>query len=154
MLTACLSGGTDYGKTITDHLMSKVPTGYKVEILRLEKLAPVTVADSITILRSEFENDRNGKVEHTRGVMALARMLPESPNRQNREKALYHTIDSLESLLVPRFYENVSTNKVLAVPVRCRYSVFVPGAPSAVTETFDFWLTPDGRRVIYQRKSK
>ncbi len=156
LLAACSGGKADYGKTITDHLMSKVPTngGYSVEILDIEELPPVTVADSITILRNAFEEERKGRVEHTQGVMALARMLPEGAERQKREAALQHTIDSLVSVPVPVFYGDAPPDSVLAVSVRCRYSVSIPGTPAALTETFDFGLTPGGDAVLYQRKSK
>lgn len=155
MLTACSGGEADYGKTITDHLMSKAMTGkgYAVEILDLEELAPVTVADSIAILRSGFEDDRNGKVEHSRGVLALARMLPEGSDRRNREAALQRTIDSLEAVPIPAFYGDAPPERLLAIPVRCRYTVSIPGAPS-VTETFDFWLSPDGNTVLCREKTR
>ena len=153
---SCSGGRAGYDKTITDYLMSKAPAdkGYAVEILDLEELAPVTVADSIAILQAEFEKDRKGKVEHTQGVIALARMLPEGAERQKREQALQHTIDSLENLPVPVMYENVPADKVLALPVRCRYTVSAPGTATPVTETFDFWLTPDAGSVVYQRRAK
>jgi hypothetical protein len=155
-LAACTGGGADYGKTITDHLMSKVPEGkgYKVEIHDLEKLSPVTVADSVAILQTGFEEDRKGQIEHIRGVLSLAEMLPSGPERKNRETTLRHRIDSLESLAVPDYYGNTPPGKVLAVVVRCRYSATAPGAPTAVTETFDFWLSPDGSSVMYQRRAR
>ena len=157
IVTACSGGKADYGKTITEHLMSKVPAGrgYAVEILDIERLPPITVADSIAILRTAFEEERKGDIEHTEGVLSLARMLPEgTPGRLTREEALQRTIDSLKNLPVPVFYGDAPPDKVLALAVRCRYAATVPLVPAPVTETFDFWLTPDGDEVLYQRKAK
>jgi hypothetical protein len=154
MLVACAGGRSHYGRTITDHLMAKAPAGYSVEIADIEELALLTVADSITIRQAEFEKDREGDIEHYRGVMRLSAMLPDGPDRQRREKALMRSIDSLENLSVPAFYEGVPTGRVLAVPVRCRYVISAVGTSETITETFDFWLTPDGNKVMYQRRSK
>jgi hypothetical protein len=155
-LDACTGGGTDYGKTITDHLMAKVPEGrgYEVEIVDLEKLPPVTVADSVAILQTDFEEDRKGRIEHIRGVLSLAEMLPLGPERESREATLRHRIDSLERLAVPDYYGSTPPGKVLAVVVRCSYSATLPGVPAAVTETFDFWLSPDGGSVMYQKRAR
>ncbi len=157
LLAACSGGKADYGKTITRHLLSKVPAGrgYAVEILDIERLPPLTVADSIAILQAAFEKDRNDKLNHFSGLMGLVEMLPNGdPFRQNRERAVQNSIDSLEWLSVPKFYNDVPSDRVLALVVRCRYSATIPGAPAPVTETFDFWLTPDGDAVLYQRKAK
>jgi len=154
VLTACSGGGADYGRTITEHLMAKAPAGYNVEIESVEELAPVTVADSIAIRQAGFENDRRGDIEHFQGVMELARMLPEGADRQRREAQIQRRIDSLENLAVPVFYDDVPADKVLAVPVRCRYVISAVGTSETITETFDFWLTPDGGKVLHQRKAK
>ena len=157
LLAACSGGKADYGKTITEHLLSKVPAGrgYDVEILDIERLPPVTVADSIAVLQAAFEKDRNDKLNHFSGLMGLVEMLPNGdPFRQNREKAVQNSIDSLERLSVPVFYGDVPPDRVLALAVRCWYAATVPLAPRPMTETFDFWLTPDGDEVLYQRKAK
>jgi hypothetical protein len=153
ILTTCLGSKADYGNTINDHLMSKAPAGYFVEILDLEELSPVTVANSIALRQTEFEDDRDGKIKHFQGVMSLAGMLPEGADRQRREEALQHKIDSLENAPVPAFYDGAPADKVLAIPVRCRYSVSIPGAPMPVIETFDFWLSPDEKTVLHQKKA-
>ena len=157
MLAACSGGTADYGKTITGHLLSKAPSekGYKVEILELEKLSPVTAADSIAILRAEFEKDREAKIKHAHGVIDIAALLPDGNEvRHSRIALQQHTIDSLTNLPVPVFYEDTPPGKVLAVVIRCRYSVSADNAPSLVTETFDFWLSPDGSHVEHQRRAK
>lgn len=154
VLAACSGGGADYGKTITAHLMAKAPPGYKVEILSVEELPPVTAADSIVVLQAQFENDRKGDIEHFRGVMTLARMLPEGADRQQREAQLQRKIDSLENLAVPAFYGNVPADKVLTVSIRCQYEISAIGVSETIIETFDFGLTPDGGTVLYQRKAK
>lgn len=157
LLTACSGGKADYGKTITGHLLSKAPSGkgYEVEILELEKLSAVTVADSVAILRAEFEKDRDAKIEHARGVIDIAAMLPDGNEvKQSRIALQQHAIDSLTNLPVPVYYDDFPPDKVLAVIVRCRYSVSAENSNSPVTETFDFWLSPDGSRVEHQKRAK
>jgi hypothetical protein len=154
MLVACAGGRSHYGKTITDHLMAKAPAGYSVEIADIEELVPLTVADSIVILQDEFENNRKEYIERLHGVRSLSAMSPDNAWRIKQEKVLSHSIDSLENVPVPAFYEGVPTGKVLAVPVRCRYVISAVGTSETITETFDFWLTPDGNKVLYQRRSK
>lgn len=156
-LAACTSGKEDYAKTISEYLMSKAPAGkgYTIEILSLEKLTPVTVADSIEILRSQFEDDRMDKIDHARKVQEMINLLPDgSVERQKLTDDQNRTIDSLTNLSAPVFYKDVAAGNVLARPVRCEYSVSADKAIKPITETFDFWLSPDGSVVLYQKRAR
>lgn len=57
-----------------------------------------------------------------------------------------NTIDSLKNLTPDNLngYDSKNPNDVLAVIVRCKYSI-APGG-TAVEETFDFYLSPDGSK--------
>ena len=78
-LAGCAGGKADYSKTISGYLMSKAPAGkgYTIEILSLERLTPITVADSIEILRGQFEDDRMSKIDHANRVQKMINLLPD-----------------------------------------------------------------------------
>lgn len=63
-------------------------------------------------------------------------------------------IDSLKNASPDNLngYDKRSANDVLAVIVRCKYSVEAKGR--SVAETFDFYLSPDGSKCYAKTKAK
>lgn len=69
-------------------------------------------------------------------------------DKYNADIAVMNTrIDSLKNLVPDNLqgYDSRNANDVLAVIVRCKYSLVPPGGRT-VEETFDFYLSPNGSK--------
>jgi hypothetical protein len=66
-----------------------------------------------------------------------------------------NSIDSLKNLSPDNLngYDSKNPNDVLAVIVRCKYSLVPPGG-TAVEETFDFYLSLDGNKYYGKTRAK
>lgn len=51
-------------------------------------------------------------------------------------------------------YDGRNPSEVLAIIVRCTYTVDEPLTKVSVTETFDFSLSPDGGEVFYSKEGE
>ena len=67
-----------------------------------------------------------------------------------------HLIDSLEQTAPAKTarYESRDNNEILAVVVRCTYTIDEPLTNKRATETFDFVLSPDGTKCYSQKRVK
>lgn len=156
LIISCGSGSSikTYEKTITDHLLrgSDTKDNLNFKILEISEIGKITVADSIAYLTEEFRKDKQliiNRVElakkTTEELKAKAR------NQQDQERyssdiATYDArIDSLKNLIPDNLkgYDSRNANDVLAIIVRCKYSL-VPSGGKEVNEMFDFYLSPDG----------
>ena len=51
-------------------------------------------------------------------------------------------------------YENRDASDILKIVIRCTYSVDEPITNKRATETFDFFLSPDGTKCYSQKRVK
>lgn len=122
----------------------------------------VTVADSIAYLTDEFRKDTELVIKRVELAKKMSENLLAKAKKQsdidkyNTDIAeISNTIDSLKNLAPDNLngYDSRNANDVLAVIVRCKYSLVPPGR-TAVEETFDFYLSPDGRKCYGKKRAK
>ena len=122
----------------------------------------VTVADSIAYLTDEFRKDKEVVIKRVELAKKMSETLLAKAKKQsdidkyNTDIAeISNTIDSLKNLTPDnlRGYDSRNANDVLAVIVRCKYSLVPPGR-TAVEETFDFYLSPNGSKCYGKKKAK
>lgn len=169
LLFSC--GGTTgkYEKLIadivqTDSRGTKYDLDFKAE--KLEEIQRISVADSIKILTDVFNADRDKKLsQFEQSLTRNAEGLAKEKNSRYPGKtmmAFYQSnidrytglIDSVK-MTVPTEtarYENRSGEEVLAVVVRCTYSIDEPMTKIRATETFDFYLSPDGTKYYSKKR--
>ncbi len=165
MVSCGLKNSTNnYEKTITDNLIkgSDTKENLNFKILELNEQGTVTVADSIAYLTEEYKKDNQLIMSR----IELARKMSEdllSKTKKNSEIDKYkadiatmnNRIDSLKNLTPDNLqgYDKRKADDVLAVIVRCKYSIQLPGS-KAVEETFDFYLSPDGNNFYRKTRAK
>lgn len=113
----------------------------------------VTVADSIAYLTDEFRKGKQPVISRIELAKKMSEDLLAQTKKQsdidkyNADITVMNTrIDSLKNLVPDNLqgYDKRNTNDVLAIIVRCKYSVQLSGTPKE--ETFDFYLSPDGSK--------
>lgn len=164
LMLACGSGSPNktYENTITGHLLKGGDTkeNLNFKVLELSEVGKVTVSDSIAYLTDEFRKDKQLIINR----VELARKTTEelkSKARNQQDQARYSTdiatydtrIDSLKNLMPDNLngYDSRNADDVLAIIVRCKYSLVPPGS-TVVEETFDFYLSPDGTKYYGKQK--
>lgn len=166
-LISCGSNATkaDYAQTIGDYLqIDKKGSKYdlKFKVVELNEHGTITVADSITYLTDEFRKDKQLIISR----IELAKEMTEDLKAKTKKKSeldkyldniaeMNNRIDSLKNLAPDNLqgYDSRNANDVLAVIVRCKYSVVPPGGVT-VEETFDFYLSPDGSKCYGKTRAK
>jgi hypothetical protein len=168
---AACSGGSRYEKTIagyleTDRNGSRFDLKFKA--LEMHEIARYTVADSIRFISDAFEKDR------AKRLAALEESIKSDQESMEKEKSGHFVsktmldfyegnitkcrkaVDSLKTLNPSDIqkYENRKPDEVLAIVVRCKYSVVPPVINTRVEETFDFILSPDGLKCYGKRRAK
>lgn len=142
---------------------SGVFTDLSYKTVSIEEQAPITVSDSLAILKEEFE--KNKKDDQQRFEQSLKRAkdgLAKEEKSRFKSKSLINTytellnesqkrLDKVNAQQFEHFYEKESPDKVLLIPVKCRYSyVFPPGNPRQ-ERTDIFYFTPDGKKIVGQK---
>lgn len=166
-MVSCGSNSTSgkYEKTIGDYLQTdKRGSKYdlKFKAIELKEQGTITVADSITYLTDEFRKDKQLFISR----IELARQMTEDLSSKTKNKTsidkytsdisrMNQRIDSLKNLPPDNLngYDSKNPADVLAVIVRCKYSVVPPGG-TTVEETFDFYLSPDGSKCYGKARAK
>lgn len=160
---------SDYEKAIADYVQTdKGGRKYDLQfkVIELNEQRNITVADSIAILTEEFKAGQQIVIDR----MALAKEMGEdllknenakrSPQKSEIEKytekiaSINGRIDSLRNLTPTNLkgYENRNANDILAVVVRCKYSVILPTTSTRMEETSDFTLSADGKQCYAKSK--
>jgi hypothetical protein len=134
----------------------------KFKAIELNEQGTITVADSIAYLTDEFRKDKELIVKRVELAKKMTETLLAKEKRQN-EIDKYNTdiavmdarIDSLRNLPPDNLngYSRKNPNDVLALIIRCKYSLVPPGG-TAVEETFDFYLSPDGSKCYRKARAK
>ncbi|NDV84377.1 hypothetical protein [Bacteroides sp. 51] len=154
------SSKSNYEKTITGYLLkgSDTKENLNFKIVELNEQGNVTVADSIAYLTDEFRKDKQPVISRIELAKKMSEDLLAQTKKQsdidkyNADIAVMNTrIDSLKNLVPDNLqgYDKRNTSDVLAIIVRCKYSVQLSGTPKE--ETFDFYLSPDGSKC-YEKK--
>ena len=134
------SSKSNYEKTITDNLLkgSDTKENLNFKIIELNETGNITVADSIAYLTDEFKKDKQLIINR----VELAKKMSEDLQAKTKKKsefdkygddiAVMNTrIDSLKNLTPDNLngYDSKNPNDVLAMIVRCKYSI-APGGTS------------------------
>ena len=166
-MVSCGSNGkqSKYGQTIGNYLQTdKRGSKYdlKFKVIELNEKGTITVADSITYLTDEFRKDKELIVKRVELAKDMTETLLAKEKKQ-REIDKYNAdiarmvarIDSLRNLPPDNLngYDSKNPNDVLALIIRCKYSIVPPGG-TTVEETFDFYLSPDGPKCYGKTRAK
>lgn len=158
------SSKSNYEETITGYLLKGGDTkeNLKFKIIELNEQGNITIADSIAYLTDEFRKDKELVIKRIELAKKMSETLLAKAKKQsdidkyNTDIAdINNSIDSLKNLTPDnlRGYDSRNANDVLAVIVRCKYSLVPPGR-TTVEETFDFYLSPDGNKCYGKKKVK
>ncbi|KAA6314963.1 hypothetical protein EZS27_034504 [termite gut metagenome] len=159
-----------YEKAIADYVQTDrhgTFTDLKFKALSIEKIADITIADSLKLLQVEFEELRDEQIasqqrtlDYFNGLLTdnqSAKYAKQAVDDQlNRSIAATQTrIDSLHNLpaAYSDLYKDRSLTEVVSVVVKCRYSYTMPGNGAAKERTDNFILLPDGKKVLGKEKS-
>lgn len=147
------SMNSTYEKTIKEYLIKGRSNDLGFKVVELTEQGKVTVADSIAYLTDEFRKDKQLIINR----VELAKKMTEELKSKTKKKSEFDKytddivvinarIDSLKNLTPDNLqgYDDRNANDVLAVIVRCKYSVQLSG--NTKEETFDFYLSPDGTK--------
>lgn len=166
-MVSCGSNGkqSKYGQTIGTYLQTdKRGSKYdlKFKVIELNEQGTITVADSIAYLTDEFRKDKELIVKRVELAKDMTETLLAKEKKQ-REIDKYNAdiarmvarIDSLRNLPPDNLngYDSKNPNDVLALIIRCKYSIVPPGG-TTVEETFDFYLSPDGSYCYGKTRAK
>jgi len=114
------------------------------------------------LLTDEFRKDKELIVKRVALAKKMTEELLSKTKRQNDiDKynsdivVMDNRIDSLRNLPPDNLngYDSKNPNDVLALIIRCKYSVVPPGG-TTVEETFDFYLSPDGSKCYGKTRAK
>ncbi len=163
LLVAC--GGSNmnntYEKTIREYLIKGKSNDLGFKVLELRQEGKITVADSIAYLTDEFRKDKELFVKRIELAKKMTEELLVKTKKQSdideynaNIGVMNNRIDSLKNLMPDNLqgYDNRNVNDVLAIIVRCKYSVNLSG--TSKEETFDFYLSPDGSKCYDKTRAK
>lgn len=154
-LVACGGSSTNstYEKTIREYLLKGKSDDLNFKVVELTEQGNVTVADSVAYLTDEFRKDQELIIKRIELAKKMSEDLLSKTKRQseidkyNADIAVMNNrIDSLNNITPDNLqgYDNRNANDVLAIIVRCKYSVQL--GSTTKEETFDFYLSPDGSK--------
>ncbi|MDR3141432.1 MAG: hypothetical protein LBU37_06880 [Tannerellaceae bacterium] len=167
LLFSCGGTPSKYEKLIADVVQTdrgvKIDLNFKAD--KLKEIRQISVADSIKIITDSFNAERNkqmASLEKTLSVFtesiekAKAASRPSQTMINSYQSSIDKTREQIDALRksVPgelTKYESRDTNEILAVVVRCTYTIDEPLTKKRVTETFDFFLSPDAT-IFYSKK--
>jgi len=163
----------DYTETISNYLQTdkkgnKHDLNFKV--IEMNELKTISVSDSISFLTEEFKADQQVIINRIDLAKKMSEDLLEkeknrkSPNSNQISKyendilVMNQRIDSLNNLPADNLkgLDKRNPTDVLAIVVRCKYSINPPYASggSTVEEVYDFVLSPDGKTCYTKTKVK
>lgn len=158
------SSKSNYEKTITDYLLkgSDTKENLNFKIVELNEHGTVTVSDSISYLTDEFRKDQELIIKRIELAKKMSEdLLAKSKKQSDIDKynadisTMNARIDSLKNLTPDNLngYDSRNPSDILAVIVRCKYSIELPGT-KPIEETFDFYLSPDGTKCYAKTRAK
>lgn len=150
----------------TDSKGTKYHLNFKAD--KLEETGQISVADSIQFIIDAFNTDKDKKMERlqqslTRNQENLDKERnSRHPGKtmltfyQNNVERYQQQIDSLQATTPAKIepYQNRDGAEILAVIVRCTYTIDEPITNKRATETFDFVLSPDATKCYSKKRVK
>ncbi len=170
LLLSCGGTTSKYEMLIADVVQTdggvKIDLNFKVE--ELQEIRQVSVADSIKIITDDFNAERDKQVASLEKTLNLFNANIEKAKTTSRPSQVM--IDSYQSSInktneqinalknrLPEGitkYENREASDILTIVVRCTYSIDEPITNKRATETFDFFLSPDGTKCYSKKRVK
>lgn len=171
LLFSCGGTTSKYENVIADFVQTnsrgtKLDMNFNAE--KLEEIRRITVADSIKIITDCFNAERDKLMTSLEKSISIFTESIEKAKASHRPSQLM--IDSYQSSIDKTLeridalrasspeeltkYESRDRNEILAIVVRCTYSIDEPITNKRVTETFDFFLSPDGTKRYSQKRVK
>jgi len=170
LLLSCGGTTSKYEKLIADIVQTdrgvKIDLNFKAD--KLEEIRQVSVADSIKIITDAFIAERDkqlASLEKTLSVFTKSIEKAKAASRPSQvmigsyQSSIDKTneqIDALKKTFPKELtkYENRDANEILAIVVRCTYTIDEPLGNNRATETFDFYLSPDGTKFYSKERVK
>jgi septal ring factor EnvC (AmiA/AmiB activator) len=170
LLFSCGGTTSKYENLIADIVQTdggvKIDLNFKVE--KLEEIRQISVADSIKIITDNFNTERDKQIaslEKTLSVFTESIEKAKAANRPSQvmidsyQSSIDKTNERLDALRksVPNEltkYENRDASEILAVVVRCTYTIDEPLTKKRTTETFDFFLSSDATKFYSKKRVK
>jgi len=167
LLLSCGSMTSKYEKLIADVVQTdgsvKIDLNFKAD--KLEEIKQISVADSIKIITDSFNAEKDKQMASLEKTLSVFTENIEKAKAANRpshtminsyQSSIDKTnerIDTLRNSTPTEIakYQGRSDNEILAVVVRCTYTIDEPLTKKRTTETFDFYLSPDGTK-FYSKK--
>jgi hypothetical protein len=171
LLFSCGGATGKFEKVIADFVQTssrgtKLDMNFKAE--KLEEIYRITVADSIKIITDNFNTKRDKQmaslektislftknIEKVKAVRRPSQVMIDS--YQSSINKTNERIDALKASVPEELtkYKDRDANDILTIIVRCTYSVDEPITNKRTTETFDFFLSPDGTKCYSQKRVK
>jgi len=170
LLLSCGGTTSKYEKLIADVVQTdrgvKIDLNFKAD--KLEEIRQISVADSFKIITDSFNAERDRQLallEKTLSVFNESIEKAKATNRPSQvminsyQSSIDKTNEQIDALkkTVPKEltkYENRDANEILAVVVRCTYTINEPLGNKRATETFDFYLSQDGTKFYSKERVK
>jgi LPS O-antigen subunit length determinant protein (WzzB/FepE family) len=171
ILFSCGGTSNKFENTISDYVQTnnrgtKLDMNFKAE--KLDEVRHVTVADSIKIITENFNAEKDKQMASLEKSVSLfaeniekakAASRPSHTMINSYQSSIDKTkerIDALKASVPEELakYENRDASEILTIVVRCTYSIDEPITNKRATETFDFFLSPDGTKCYSQKRVK
>lgn len=170
LLFSCGDTTSKYENLIADVVQTdggvKIDLDFKTE--KLEEIRQITVADSTQIIIDDFNTERNKQMASLEKTISVFNESIEKTKAAHRpsqvmldsyQSSIDKTNERIEALRksVPEGlakYENRDASEILAVVVRCTYTIDEPLTKKRATETFDFFLSPDATKFYSKKRVK
>jgi hypothetical protein len=162
VLLAC-SSQSEYEKLISDYLQTKdgIKTDLKIEFRSID-VSDITVSDSVSILRKQFESEKNKKIETIQNsISRLENKIQEQKGKKNQvvAKALISgwekDLEKYQSDLTTaqewkldylNRYDSRNTSDILAKKAACKFSFMNPKLQTRQEMRALFILSADGKQ--------
>lgn len=167
ILFSC-SSGNKYEILIGDYVQTDKSgkwTDLQFKAIEITELEPITVSDSISILKTKFEAEKSEWLSRWDASIKRSKEGIEKEQKSrirsksiidmyNEHIATYqHRIDSLNNVAFSTPYDNEKPDKTLLIPLECQYSVVLSPYPlQKMTEIF--YYSPAEDKIIRKTKKK
>lgn len=170
LLFSCGGTTSKYEKLIADIVQTdrgiKIDLNFKAD--RLEEIRQISVADSIKIITDSFNAERDKQMASLEKTVSLfAENIEKAKAARNPSQVMINSyqsnidktnerINTLRESVPDELtkYENRDASEILAVVVRCTYTIDESLTEKRATETFDFYLSPDGTKFYSKKRIK
>lgn len=170
LLFSCGATTSKYEKLIANVVQTdkgvKIDLNFKAD--KLEEIKQISIADSIKIITDSFNAERDKQIASLKKALcvftesiekAKAASKPSQTMINSYQSSIHKTNERIDALRtsVPdelTTYENRDAREILAIVVRCTYTIDEPLTKKRVTETFDFLLSPDATKFYSKKRVK